>query len=236
MEKVNPVAIIAPYYRVGSTLVQRCLHACDNTIIYGEINGLMTAIVQLAQCKFVKNQKFYYEKLTNWMNKVDDDYCSAVPYELLDKSINDVLCNFFPHDGKKYGFKAIGASIGEVSLLLHLNFDIIYVHRNLEDSLKSYISQPWASFDNFVLAKNKSDRLKEYLESTHCVDKLKENQKVYSLQYENIHSQIKTVIQDLGLSIQQDKLEQILSNKVNSGYTQKKENDDNIHRTGVEKT
>jgi hypothetical protein len=225
MPAVNPVAIVAPYYRVGSTLVQRCLHACDNTVIYGEMNSLIGAVMSLAQCKLIKNQKFYYEKLTNWINDVDDDFSCAVPYELLDKSINDVLCNFFPNDGKRYGFKAIGASIREVSLLLHLNFDIVYIHRNLEDSLKSYISQPWANFDNFALARSKSSGLQEFLES---VVNLKENQKVHCLQYENIHSQIKTVIQDLGLSIQQDKLEQILSNKINSGYTQKKENDDSF--------
>lgn len=218
------ILIAAQYYRTGSTLVQRCLHACENTTIYGEMNSLLSAGVMLEKMgtlpqKTASGEEVRLNKKSNWYDKVDDDYSMCIPYEKLSN-----MCYSMPHyilgiqkdSADNVGFKCIGPTAEELSYAGRLGFKIIWLTRDLKDATLSYLSQPWNhGIEMWANVKRRSDSVTpaflEFLQ-----DKVKTE--VYKLDYSEIHEKISGIIEAMGLRIEEEKLQAILNNKVNSGY------------------
>lgn len=212
--------IASPYYRTGSTLIQRCLHACDNTVMYGEMNGLFGTIIQLIGT--VSNgakQNNINKKLENFNKKVDDDYSCCCPHErglnlpkvILDEIFKDIDIS------QNLGFKSISCTIDEINCASHISFDIIYINRPVEEAMSSYLKTPWGKAHGprgFMMAYNRSF---DIINNPNWAEKFNGPNRLYKLEYKNIHFEIGQIIKDLGLNICEEKLTSILSNKINSG-------------------
>ena len=219
------ILIAAQYYRTGSTLIQRCLHACENTTIYGEMNGLLGVACSLSKMgtghKQFATDEVKLKKRVNWVNKVDDDYSLCIPNDKLSGLAQTVLfytLGIKPDSTENIGFKCISPSAEELDFAAKLGFKIIWVTRNIKDATNSYLSQPWNhGLDMLANAKRRSDTVTEsFLE--YLQDKDKIGAEVYKVDYTEIHEKIGGIIEAMGLSIEKEKLQAILANKVNSGY------------------
>ena len=73
------ILVAAPYYRCGSTLLQRCLHNCEYTMIYGEMNNLFTSIDLLG--KMSATQQPNIESKLNNYECVEDRLGEAIARE-----------------------------------------------------------------------------------------------------------------------------------------------------------
>ena len=219
------ILIAAQYYRTGSTLIQRCLHACENTTIYGEMNGLLGVACSLSKMgtghKQFATDEVKLKKRVNWVNKVDDDYSLCIPSEKLSGLAQTVVfytLGIKPVPTENIGFKCISPSAEELDFAAKLGFKIIWVTRNIKDATNSYLSQPWNhGLDMLANAKRRSDTVTEsFLE--YLQDKDKIGAEVYKVDYTEIHEKIGGIIEAMGLTIEKEKLQAILANKVNSGY------------------
>ena len=218
------ILIAAQYYRVGSTLIQRCLHQCENTKIYGEMNNLLDAAQMVERMgqpgKTMCSTEESDKKKENWENKIDDDYSLCIPKEKLRGLGNTILfyaLGIKPEAEENFGFKCISPTANSLIMAANLGFKIVWVTRDIKDALNSYLSQPWNhGAEAFMACKSRSDTVTEefwkYLSS-------KENPaEVYKIDYSEIHEKIGGVIDAMGLKIEKEKLDSILANKVNSGY------------------
>ena len=219
------ILIAAQYYRTGSTLIQRCLHACENTTIYGEMNGLLGVACSLSKMgtghKQFATDEVKLKKRVNWVNKVDDDYSLCIPNDKLSGLAQTVLfytLGIKPDSTENIGFKTISPIAEELIFAASLGFKIVWVTRDVKDATHSYLSQPWNhGLDMLANAKRRSDTVTEsFLE--YLQDKDKIGAEVYKVDYTEIHEKIGGIIEAMGLSIEKEKLQAILANKVNSGY------------------
>lgn len=218
------ILVAAPYYRCGSTLIQRCLNQCDDTTIYGELNGLFTIIDTLYKMSS-QNSKDIERKRDNFKNKIDDDYSNCIPHASLKviagyifqsllnepEAANDEMVK----KSANYGCKVIGPSTSELTIAAHHGSSIIYVKRDMRDSLNSYLGQSWARLENFYTAKSKSE-----LVTPAYFNWLREhypNNKYIEVEYNDLGERMKDIISELGLSIDDCKLQSVLSNKINPG-------------------
>ena len=220
------ILIAAQYYRTGSTLVQRCLHACENTKIYGEMNSLLSAGLILEKMsvipeKTVSGDKARLDKKSNWYDKIDDDYSMCIPHERLANmyfSMPHYVLGIQKDSMENIGFKCIGPTSEELHFAARLGFKIIWLTRDLKEATNSYLSQPWNhGIEMWANVKRRSDSVTpKFLEFLQ--DKEKAAAEVYKLDYSEIHEKIGEIIETMGLRIEEEKLQAILANKVNSGY------------------
>jgi len=219
---MKKILIAAQYYRVGSTLVQRCIHQCDDTVIYGEMNNLLNICINLDKMGTFSplSTKTLPNKKENWANKIDDDYSLCYDQETMIKLSRSLITYVLKADSenkdKNVGFKCIAPLANELAFALCSGFSIIYLTRDIKDAIYSYLSQPWNQGINmFATVVQRSETVtKEFREWA----KHNYEGQFYELDYKDIHTKIADVISDLGLSIQSEKLQSILNNKVNSGY------------------
>lgn len=211
------ILIAAPYYRCGSTLVQRCIHQCDDTIIKGEMNGFFHILDTLGMMSLPKGMDVS-DKEKNWENKIDDDYSLCYQASEANKIMRDLEAHLLSHmdfpDIKNTGLKVIGLSNRNMSVAVGLGYNIIYVKRNMKDALASFMGQPWFSIDNFYMAHTRSSEITEKAIEYY---KEKSKAKFYELEFENISTGIKEIIDNLGLVISEEKLQAVLNNKINPG-------------------
>lgn len=219
------ILIAAQYYRVGSTLIQRCLHQCENTKIYGEMNNLLDCAISLktmgGRFKTKSPNEIFLQKKSNWSDKVDDDYSLCIPHEKL-TALSEMLVYYTlgveSKSSENIGFKCISPTASGLVIAAEMGFKIIWVTRDVKDASNSYLSQEWNhGIAAFASAKSRSDTItNEFLEALQ--DKEKWAAEVYKIDYSEIHEKIGGIIESMGLRIEKEKLEAVLANKVNSGY------------------
>lgn len=218
------IIVAAPYYRCGSTLVQRCLNQCDDTTIYGELNGLFPIIDSLYRMSS-QNSIDIERKRENFKNKIDDDYSNCIPHtslKVIGGYIFDSLLNepeaandSMIKKSTNYGCKVIGPTTRDLTIAVSHGSSIIYIRRDMKDALHSYMNQLWAKLDHFYTAQSRSESVTASFFSW-----LREhypNNQYIEVEYNDIGVRMKDIISELGLSIDDYKLQSVLSNKINPG-------------------
>lgn len=212
------ILVTSPYYRCGSTLVQRCLHQCEDLTMFGESNNVFTALATLyeeldSKIRFPKDK--FESKMDNWKKKIDDDYSLCHDPENIRRGISSLCASYFRCDTPHVGIKTIGESKNSLFTAQSLEFKIIYVRRPWKESMKSYMNQDWSHLNAFNAAYNRSFGVnnKEYF------DYLSKTSTYFRvLEYENISKEIFPIMDELGLKYDINKINSVLNNKINPGY------------------
>lgn len=217
----SKIWITTPYYRTGSTLVQRCFHACNNTVIYGELNGIFEMLCRTGQLiKSTKTQNNIANKMQNFYSKIDDDYSGCCPHEIGDIIPQLVLSEIFRDVPTEFniGFKSISTVLPEIEYAIGLGFNVIYLTRPVDEAIASYLKTQWGAAHGPRGFMKAYDRSYNLINNPKWMDSLSGSKKFYHLEYKNISSEIGQIIKNIGLEIEDSKLHSILQNKINSGY------------------
>lgn len=186
------------------------------------MNSIFTVVDFLMKTGNVDSSRDISGKLENWKNKVDDDYslvynhemCKYFGRHIIDMILGSVIGS--APQSSNIGFKVIGPSVRDLNIANELGFHVIYVRRNLKDALSSYMNQWWSSLHNFNLCVTRSEQIQKSVDSW-AGDSLS------ILEYDDIHNSIYGVMDKLELKYDKEKIESVLSNKINPGYYTEKE-------------
>lgn len=150
----DPIFILAPTWRCGSTYVQRVLNAARDShtgeppVIWGESGGLVARFAEgigalEGQLKIggrKEREAFFAKNQRNaWTAAM------SPPRDLVVKVLGEALSRIYAHANWRWGFKEIRYGERETKLLLEMfpKAKFVFVVRDIREAIRSYLTLGW---------------------------------------------------------------------------------------------